>query len=538
MAVTVISTTLDSSIIPNTQSINTLEVRMTEQENLLSTNVPVIASNTSKQNKLEEDFTTLETTFNALVINAGSSNAEIVVARGSSASLGIRLDGVDTQLANTTTKIDSIDVNVKFPPVGYVACVMDGVTDDTLALQALLDNFTNIFIPKGTLRYIKLTLSSETHISGAGQDLTILTPLPSTELQSVVLAVGPIVYMTIKDLFFYGIAGTNPGQHGLYFKGSPRAVYNDGGIWYGTFSNVIVANFDASQLSLIGGSGTNLPHQFVAWKMCRFVTSSNPTSMCMCQEGQVEQMTWTQCDFSAYGINVTQLAVRFRRVRDDLQVIQGDLGGNGQTFIQCYCGNAIKGVSFERSTNIKWFGGYWENIQKCIDVSVSCQNILISNGNEFRVCGTVGDNTGYLIWGDSGSSNYKFTNNSILGCENINMGGATQCIEGNYLYSSNVSSNYNRVNYTNQDIAGVAGVLQVYSKCSRVGGLPATITTIEYNYGGTEEIILIAWNGIMTLGIGGNINIKANLVLAMKDYVVLMQVDNMWMVKSVVTNMI
>jgi len=39
VAVTVISTTIDSSIVPNTQEINTLKVRMTEQENLLSSKV-------------------------------------------------------------------------------------------------------------------------------------------------------------------------------------------------------------------------------------------------------------------------------------------------------------------------------------------------------------------------------------------------------------------------------------------------------------------------------------------------------------------
>jgi len=119
MAVTVISTTLDSSIIPNTQAFNTLSVRMTEQENLLSANVPVIssvvasnvvtvaalASNTERQD-------TLETTFNGLIINAGSSNAEIVAARGSAVSLPVRLSEVDTQLADNATQMKDYGFNL------------------------------------------------------------------------------------------------------------------------------------------------------------------------------------------------------------------------------------------------------------------------------------------------------------------------------------------------------------------------------------------------------------------------------------------
>jgi len=56
-----------------------------------------VISTTAKQ-------TTLETTFDALVINAGSSNAEVVAARGSAVSLPVRLSGVDAQLALSSTK--------------------------------------------------------------------------------------------------------------------------------------------------------------------------------------------------------------------------------------------------------------------------------------------------------------------------------------------------------------------------------------------------------------------------------------------------
>jgi len=57
-----------------------------------------VVSTTAKQ-------TALETVFDNLVINAGSSNAEVVAARGSAVSLPVRLSGVDAQLAETTTQL-------------------------------------------------------------------------------------------------------------------------------------------------------------------------------------------------------------------------------------------------------------------------------------------------------------------------------------------------------------------------------------------------------------------------------------------------
>ena len=113
MAVTQVSTTVNSALEPNTQEINTLKVRMTEQEGLLGNKLPEItsigvagAAATAGVASNEARQTTLESTFNALVINAGSSNAEIVAARGSAVDLSTRLGGVDTQLADSTKQIN------------------------------------------------------------------------------------------------------------------------------------------------------------------------------------------------------------------------------------------------------------------------------------------------------------------------------------------------------------------------------------------------------------------------------------------------
>lgn len=106
MAVTQVTSTVNSSLEPNTQEINTLKVRMTEQEELLSSKVPAITSTTARQTVVEGKENVLEGQFGSLVINAGSSNAEIVAGRTSVVTgqtfdtMGHRVDGVDAQLAD------------------------------------------------------------------------------------------------------------------------------------------------------------------------------------------------------------------------------------------------------------------------------------------------------------------------------------------------------------------------------------------------------------------------------------------------------
>lgn len=54
---------------------------------------------------INTEVVALEATFDALIINAGSSNAEIVAARGSAVDLPTRLGGVDAQLADNSTQL-------------------------------------------------------------------------------------------------------------------------------------------------------------------------------------------------------------------------------------------------------------------------------------------------------------------------------------------------------------------------------------------------------------------------------------------------
>jgi len=82
----------------------------------------------------------LETVFNGLVINAGSDNAEIVVARGIEDSLPIRLNKFDSSLAETTQNIANNNTAILAIDRG-----IGGTKTDLATIQAL---------PPDTLRYI------------------------------------------------------------------------------------------------------------------------------------------------------------------------------------------------------------------------------------------------------------------------------------------------------------------------------------------------------------------------------------------------
>ena len=55
----------------------------------------------------------------------------------------------DTKINNLVDFTNNEPINIKFPPAPLLAAKGDGVTDDTKAIQAILDLKTSVFIPKG-----------------------------------------------------------------------------------------------------------------------------------------------------------------------------------------------------------------------------------------------------------------------------------------------------------------------------------------------------------------------------------------------------
>lgn len=71
----------------------------------------------------------------------------------------INANGLDVIKEEFNTKVNNIMTNLMTrgvlatsPPEGYTACVGDGLTDDTVALQTLIDTFSYVLLPPGTYK--------------------------------------------------------------------------------------------------------------------------------------------------------------------------------------------------------------------------------------------------------------------------------------------------------------------------------------------------------------------------------------------------
>lgn len=441
-------------------------------------------------------------------------------------------DKIDDKIGNLSGSIPF--VNVKYPPAPYVAAKGDGVTDDTNAIQNLHNNFPYVYIPNGTYIVSQLILKSFRTIIGQSSHDTIIQAKVSTQASLFVLDVGPVLHVRMENLWFQGIGSQNSNQNGLYFQAKPTvASPNNGGLWLSLFKNIIIKGFDGVQLALRAGSNSSLPHQALTFERVECIANngSNVNSKALLVEGQTEQITWNECAFSATTKTAASTNVVFQRQRDVNNNVVGDEGGNGQTFLQCYFGNAVKGITFERSSNIKIYGGYFENLQKCIDVTISSYGITIEK-SEFRTSGTVGDGSGYLIYGDNMTSEYRFIDNELVSTpENICTGWGNKTIKGNRSTATSIIPMANTV--TDYTITNSAITMQSFA--GRIN-TSAGLNTINSDFQGNDEIILIAWvAGGFTLTTGGNINVGKTVTLNQNDYVTLIRLDNQWWIKSIVT---
>lgn len=71
-------------------------------------------------------------------------------------------------------------VNVK-----WFGAVGDGVTDDTEAIQDVIDKYDNVYIPSGTYSIRTLSIDKKTFVHGAGQGITILKSKDESDHQMI-----------------------------------------------------------------------------------------------------------------------------------------------------------------------------------------------------------------------------------------------------------------------------------------------------------------------------------------------------------------
>ena len=422
------------------------------------------------------------------------------------------IDDIKSSLDTIIQKNDSYRVNVKYPPMGYIGAKGDGVTNDTEAIQKLINDFYHIEIPKGVYLIDKLELMPKTKIEGCGDD-TVLKANNSSEIGFICISNNPIYDVHMSNMYIEG-NGVNQ-QHGLYFKATPHkdSPYH-GGLWLSTFKNLTIKNFRYGQISLLSGSNALLPNQGLVFERVETRVANYPDSIALLIEGQTEQVLWNQCAFS--GENIANNVVVFRRERGMNNESIGDIGGNGQTFIQCYVGCGKTGISLERSFNIKFNNMYFETLNKCINLKTVCENIIIS-GSEFRTCSIYNDDD-YILNAENICS-FILENNKIIGTvRNFVQGWGNGIIRNNESYNFLVE---------NEEIdSGIDnGTLNVRSKSIRTAGTITNISCLGYT---RERIILKAWGREIVLN--GDGNISTPTTIPQGHYAILEPLQGRWVI--------
>lgn len=342
------------------------------------------------RNDLNANFTAVEADINAQktrvddLITGTPQPSEVVDARGGFPVLRDRLTDISSQMAQNMNKIDTNFVNVKYPPAPYVAAKGDGVTDDTSAIQTLINDFANVYLPNGNYIVSKLVLKAYRAIIGQNSHDTILKAKVSAEPSFISIPIGPVQHVKMENLWIQGLGTQNPNQNGLYFKAQPTvASPNHGGLWLSMFKNVIVKGFDGVGLALLAGSNALLPHQGLSFERVEVTSNAknNAASIALLIEGQVEQVTWNQCGFSGDDVTSAQgTAAVFRRERLNGNPT-GDIGGGANTFIQCYFGNCDIGISMERSRSSLFINTYFENLNQSLKLSTVSSGIKFIGGS-------------------------------------------------------------------------------------------------------------------------------------------------------------
>ena len=135
-------------------------------------------------------------------------------------------DSVESEVNSHKAEDASFQINVKYPPTGLIDAKVDGVTDDTAAVQAIIDYLSangggTVYIPQGicllgvggvhlTTRNYGLLLKSNVVIRGAGSGLTTFKAKNNTDMD-VIISDG-ITPICDVGLFGFKIDGNQANQ--------------------------------------------------------------------------------------------------------------------------------------------------------------------------------------------------------------------------------------------------------------------------------------------------------------------------------------
>lgn len=93
-----------------------------------------------------------------------------------------KFEEIDTQFKDIVN--EKVKINIKYPPAPLIGAKGDGVTDDTLAIQNILNIKPNyVYIPKGEYMCSNLILKDSIKIEGEGKSISILKRIPSINIK-------------------------------------------------------------------------------------------------------------------------------------------------------------------------------------------------------------------------------------------------------------------------------------------------------------------------------------------------------------------
>ncbi len=179
-------------------------------------------SSTARQKSEEalDKSNSTQTQLDTIVIE-GDSSVEAAQARvdekgESHTTLKAR---IDDGFERTTSQLAQITINAKMPPAPLQPVKLDGASDDTVALQAILDyagviGGGTVLVPEGSLSHSVLYIPDNVTLKGVGIGKTILKlmdncPLVSQRIPTGIYPKRNVTYFAVEDLTYDGNTENN-----------------------------------------------------------------------------------------------------------------------------------------------------------------------------------------------------------------------------------------------------------------------------------------------------------------------------------------
>lgn len=289
--------------------------------------------------------------------------------------------------------------------VRQYGAIVDGVTDDTAAVQALIDSIAAsgdegaVLIDGDSLATTGLVLKTGVSLVGRSQGKSLIVALAGAAKGVLTIASGPVKRLRVADLLIQGLAA-NTGQWGLYFKAVADGS-TTGGLWNSAIERVSVSNTKAGGVYLQGGPvGGLLPHQFLRFASCDFKYSSSApaTWIGIRVAGQVGQVDWDECESTGdtAAQNVAN-ALYVSRYADDDGVLTGDdTHPYAHHFNVCTFQGSLLGARIDRGVGVHFTVPYFEDNKSGL-LAENSSYVSISGIPVFADSCQNGSGTGYAL---------------------------------------------------------------------------------------------------------------------------------------------